>query len=116
MNARRRQQLRVAVCLGLPALALALCTVLGLGGTAAAQAAGGHHGHHGHAAMAPAPHRPLPAIMRMQDPIGFDLVAAEHTIQTSHAADPASSPATPARVSIEHSSAHSRGPPAGEPV
>ena len=111
---RRRQQLRVAVCMGLPALALALCTVLGLGATAAAQPAAEHNP--GHAAMAPAPHRPLPVIMRMQDPIGFDLVTAEHTIQTGHTADPASPRATPARVGVEHSIEHSRGPPAGEPV
>ena len=114
MNARRRQQLRVGVCLGLPALAIALCAVLGLGATAGAHPVADHHP--GHAAMAPAPYRTLPAIMRMQDPIGFDVIVAEHAVRTSHAADPASAPAAPARVSVEPGSAHSRGPPGGERV
>lgn len=114
MNARRRQQLRVGVCLGLPALALALCALLGLGSTAGAHPVADHHP--GHAAMALAPYRTLPAVMRMQDPIGFDVVVADHAIRTSHAADPASAPAAPAQVGVEPSSAHSRGPPGAERV
>jgi len=77
MDVRRRRQLRAGVCFAIPALAVALCTVLGLGASAAASAAPDAD-NHGHAtAMAPAPHRPAYAIVRMQDPIGFDLVAAE---------------------------------------
>jgi hypothetical protein len=113
MNVRRRQQVRAAVCIALPALALALCGVLGLSATAGAHPATDRFGH---AAMAPAPHRPLPAILRMQDPIGFDLVAADHIVQTAHPADPASTPVAPARVSADHGTARSRAPPAGEPV
>ena len=117
MDARRSQQLRTGVCFALPALALALCTVLGLSATTAAHAASGKPGKSGHAAMVPAPHRPIAAISRMQDPIGFDLVVAEHTIQTSHTADAtvASAPVLPARG--EQLAEHNRGPPPdGTPV
>jgi len=113
MDARRCQQLRAGVCFGIPALALALCTVLGLGAQAHAQAKAGSHGH---AAMAPAPSRPVHQIVRMQDPIGFDVVVAEHTVQTSHPADAAVAATPHLSLRTEHSAEHNRGPPAGELV
>lgn len=116
MDARRSRQLRTGMCFALPALALALCTVLGLSATTAAHAAAGLPGKSGHSALTPAPHRPLAAISRMQDPIGFDIVVAEHATRTSHTADAAvaSAPALPARA--EQLAEHNRGPPDGTHV
>ena len=116
MDVRRSRQLRTGVCFALPALALALWTVLGLSATTAAHAASGPSGKSGHSALMPAPHRPLATISRMQDPIGFDLVAPEHTILTSRTADArvASAPALPARG--ERVAEHNRGPPDGTRV
>jgi hypothetical protein len=116
MDVRRRRQVRAGVCFALPALALALCTVLGLGASAAASAASDAD-NHGHAtAMAPAPHRPAHAIVRMQDPIGFDIVAAEQSVQTSHTAEHLVPSTPPVRPSVEPGGERNRGPPAGELV
>jgi hypothetical protein len=113
MDARRRQQVRAGICFGIPALALALCTVLGLGAQSQAEAKAGSHGH---AAMAPAPNRPVHQIVRMQDPIGFDVVVAENTVQTSHPAGAAVAATPHVPLHTEHSAEHNRGPPAGELV
>jgi hypothetical protein len=113
MDVRRRRQVRAAVCLGLPALAIALCSMLGIGASAAAHAASSDHSH---SAMVPAPHRALPAFVRMQDPIGFDIVTAGHPTTTPHTADSAAPSVSHHRVSVEPDSAHSRGPPAWEHV
>jgi len=116
MDVRRRRQLRAGVCFAIPALAVALCTVLGLGASAAASAAPDAD-NHGHAtAMTPAPHRPAYAIVRMQDPIGFDLVAAEQSIETSHTTAQPVPSTPPVRPSVEPGGEHNRGPPAGELV
>ena len=114
MDVRRRRQVRAGVCLALPALAVALCTVLGLGASAAASTASSAD-NHGHATvMAPAPHRPAHAIVRMQDPIGFDLVAAGQSIQTSHTTAQPIPSTPPVRPNVEPGGEHNRGPPAGE--
>ncbi len=113
MDVRRRRQVRAGICVALPALALTLWTVLGLGATA--DAASGGQGH-GHSAMAPTPQRPVPAIVRMQDPIGFDLVAAEQSIETSHAAGSTVAAAPGPPPSVEPGGEHNRGPPGGELV
>lgn len=99
------------VCVGLPALALALCTVLGLG-TGAAYAAANDHGHA--AAVTPARH-PLPsAYLRMHDPVGFDVVAAEQPTETSRTADQTTPLLALREGSRTHATEHNRGPPAGE--
>ncbi|HEY3631045.1 MAG TPA: hypothetical protein VGL21_09115 [Jatrophihabitantaceae bacterium] len=116
MDVRRRRQLRSGVCFGISALALALCTALGLSATAAAHAASATSGKTGHAALAPAPHRPLAAISRMQDPIGFDVVVAEHTVLASHTADAATASAPVPAARIEQLAEHNRGPPGGKQV
>ena len=114
MDVRRRRQVRAGVCFALPAVALALCTVLGFGASAAASTASDRD-NHGHAtAMAPAPHRPAHAIVRMQDPIGFDLVAAEQSVQTSYTAAQPVPSTPPVQPGVEPGGEHNRGPPAGE--
>jgi hypothetical protein len=52
----------------------------------------------------------------MQDPIGFDLVAAEQSVQTSHTAEHLVPSTPPVRPSVEPGGEHNRGPPAGELV
>jgi hypothetical protein len=116
MDARRSRQLRTGMCFALPALALALCSVLGLSATTAAHAAAGTPGKSGHSALMPAPHRPLAAISRMQDPIGFDIVVAEHSISTSHAADAAATAAPVLAPRGDQVAEHNRGPPDGTHV
>jgi hypothetical protein len=110
MDVRRRRQLRAGVCFALPALALALCTVLGLSATTAAHSASGKLGH---SALAPAPHRALAAVSRMQDPIGFDVVVAEHPNLMSHTADAAAASAPVLAARVERLAEHNRGPPGG---
>ena len=112
MDVRHRRQIRAWVCLALPALAVALCAALGL--TATTVGHSGADGGHGKAALAAAPQRPTHAIARMQDPFGFDLVAAEQSGEPSQATRAVAPPAPQPHVDIERGSQHSRGPPDGE--
>jgi hypothetical protein len=113
MDVRRRSRLRAVVCLGLPALALALCAVLGLG----AGVAHAVSGDHGHAAVTPARHHLPSAFLRMHDPVGFDVVvAAEPSPQTSRAADRVEPLRSLRPGSAPDRADHNRGPPAGEQI
>jgi hypothetical protein len=110
MDVGRRSRLRAMVCLGLPALALALCAVLGLG----AEFAHAASGDHSHAVATPVRHQLPSALLRMHDPIAFDAVAAEQPSQTSRTAD-RTAPLTSLRQgSVPDGTEHNRGPPAGE--
>jgi hypothetical protein len=110
MDVRRRSRLRAMVCVGLPALALALCAVLGLG-AAAAHAVSSDRSH---AAVTPVRHQLPSAFLRMHDPIAFDVVAPEQPAQTSRTAE-RTAPHTSARQdSVSGGSEHNRGPPGGE--
>ena len=110
MDVRRRSRLRAIVCVGLPALALALCAVLGLGAGVAHAVSGDHT----HAAVTPVRQHLPTAFVRMHDPIAFDVVAAHQPAQTSRTADP-SPPITSSRqISVPRGANHNRGPPAGE--
>lgn len=114
MDARRSRRLRAGVCFALPALALALCAVLGLSATTAATHSAS--GKSGHSSLAPAPHRLPAAINRMQDPVGLDLVVAEHTSLTSYAADTGAM-STPHRPAwLAQPAEQNRGPPGGKQV
>ena len=110
MDVRRRSRLRATVCFGLPALALALCAVLGLG----AGVAYATSGDHSHAAVTPVRHQLPTAYLRMHDPIAFDVVAAEEPAQTSRAADLTAPVTATLWGSAPHGGQHNRGPPAGE--
>ena len=110
MDVRRRSRLRALVCVGLPALTLALCAVLGLGAGAAYAASSDHS----HAAVTPVRHQLPSAFLRMHDPIAFDVVAAEQPTQTSRATDRTTLPTSAPERSVPHGSEHNRGPPAGE--
>lgn len=110
MDVGRRSRLRAMVCLGLPALTLALCAVLGLS-TGVAHAVSGDHGH---AAVTPGRNDMPSAFLRMHDPVGFDAVAAEQPAETSRYADH-STPLTPLHQGSRPNGAWpNRGPPAGE--
>jgi hypothetical protein len=109
MDVRRRSWLRGVICVGLPAVALALCAVLGLG-AGAAHAASGDHGH----AAVTVRHQLPSAFLRMHDPIAFDVVAATQPTETSPTADRVALPTSSRQGSMPHAAAHSRGPPAGE--
>jgi hypothetical protein len=113
MDVRRRSRLRAMVCLGLPALALALCAVLGLG----AGVAHAVSGDHGHAAVTPGRHQLPSAFLRMHDPVGFDVaVAAEQPTQTSRTAERAEPLRSLRPGSAPDGAEHNRGPPAGEHI
>jgi hypothetical protein len=110
MDVRRRSRLRAVVCAGLPALALALCAVLGLG----AGVAHAVSSDHSHTAVTPVRQHLPTAFLRMHDPIAFDVVAADQPTQTSRTAE-RSAPLTSSRqVSVPRGTDHNRGPPAGE--
>ena len=110
MDVRRRSRLRAIVCVGLPALALALCAVLGLG----AGVAHAVSSDHSHAAVTPVRQHLPAAFLRMHDPIVFDVVAADQPAQTSTTADRSAPPASPRQISVPRGAEHNRGPPAGE--
>lgn len=105
--------LRAFLALGLPAVALALCTVVGLAATAGAHPVPAKYAH---AAMVPAPNRLMPAVVRMHDPISFDLVPAEHATGPFHPADSALAPVAKTHAGIVSGSCHNRGPPTRELV
>ena len=110
MDVRRRSRLRAIVCVGLPALALALCAVLGLG----AGVAHAVSGDHSHTAVTPVRQHLPTAFLRMHDPIAFDMVAADQPAQTSHTADRSAPLASSRQISVPPGADHIRGPPAGE--
>lgn len=110
MDVRRRSQLRALVCVGLPALTLALCAVLGLGAGAAYAVSSDH----GHAAVTPVRHQLPSAFLRMHDPIAFDVVAAEQPAETSRIADRTTPPTSALQGGVARGTEHNRGPPAGE--
>jgi len=109
MDVGRRSRLRALICVGLPAVALALCAVMGLG-AGATHASSGDHGH----AAVTVRHQLPSALLRMHDPIAFDVVAATQPIETSRTADGVALPTSSRQGSVPHAAAHSRGPPAGE--
>jgi hypothetical protein len=110
MDVRRRSKLRALVCVGLPALTLALCAVLGLGAGAAYAVSNDH----GHAAVTPVRHQLPSAYLRMHDPIAFDVVAAEQPARTSHTTDRTTPLTSALEVGVRRGTEHNRGPPAGE--
>lgn len=112
MDVRRRSPLHALVCLALPALALALSAVLGLGG-GLAQAASGDHSHTA-AAVTPIRHHLPSAFLRLHDPISVDAVAADQPGHTSRTADHATRPVSVLQASAPNGTWHNRGPPAGE--
>jgi hypothetical protein len=111
MDAGRRGRVRTGICVALPALVLALWAAVGLRVTAGAHPAPVRHGP---AVAALVPHRAAHAVVRVQDPVGFDLAPAGRASVASPPAGPAAVPDAPAHLSVDRIGDHNRGPPGAE--